>query len=55
MLSMIDPNIEDYCIRHSTPDSDLLKALVAETHKKMEAPHMLSGPIVGHLLKLLVS
>lgn len=55
MLSMIDPNIEQYCLQHSTEDSDLLKALVAETYQKMEAPHMISGPIIGHLLKLLVS
>lgn len=55
MLNMIDAQIEDYALQHSTPDSDLLKLLVAETDKTINAAHMISGPIVGNLLKLLVS
>jgi caffeoyl-CoA O-methyltransferase len=54
MLSLVDRKIEDYAIAKSEPTSKVLQELVEETHKKTTLPQMLTGPIEGRFLKLMV-
>ena len=43
-----------YVERLSTPGSAQLEALAKETMRSLDSPQMLSGPVVGRLLELLV-
>jgi len=45
--------LDDYCARHTTPQSSLLYDLERETHLKTLAPQMLSGYLQGAFLQLL--
>ena len=47
-------NIEDYCLKYSTKESNLLLDLKEYTFKKEKAPQMISGPLVGSLLNMLI-
>ena len=47
-------NIEDYCLKYSTKESNLLLDLKEYTFKKEKAPQMISGPMVGSLLNMLI-
>ena len=52
---MIVPDqIEEYAAGHTTPPTDLLQALAAETRETLRAPQMLTGTIEGRFLELLV-
>jgi len=53
-MNLISKKIEQYCLNQSQPDTSLLKALVNKTLKEEEIPQMLSGPLVGGLLQLLI-
>ncbi len=53
-MNLISKEIEQYCLNQSQPDTGLLKALVNKTLKEEEIPQMLSGPLVGGLLQLLI-
>ena len=53
-MNLISKEIEQYCLDQSQPDTSLLKALVNKTLKEEEIPQMLSGPLVGGLLQLLI-
>ena len=53
-MNLISKKIEQYCLDQSQPDTGLLKALVNKTLKEEEIPQMLSGPLVGGLLQLLI-
>jgi caffeoyl-CoA O-methyltransferase len=46
--------IERYAEEHTTPPAELLAELAAETHATLASPQMLTGPIEGRLLELLV-
>ena len=46
--------IEEYTEAHSTPPDELLQRLYAETHEKLNAPQMLTGPVEGRFLQTLV-
>jgi caffeoyl-CoA O-methyltransferase len=46
--------VEEYARAHSTPPDDLLERLYAETHEKLNAPQMLTGPLEGRFLQTLV-
>jgi caffeoyl-CoA O-methyltransferase len=46
--------IERYAEAHTTPPSELLLRLVEETRAELRSPTMLSGPVAGRLLELLV-
>jgi caffeoyl-CoA O-methyltransferase len=48
---MTDP-LWDYCLQHTSPPSDVLKALERDTHLRTLSPQMLSGPYQGTLLRL---
>ncbi|MGZ4270084.1 MAG: O-methyltransferase [Solirubrobacteraceae bacterium] len=45
--------IDAYAAAHSTPLEPLLAELDAATHASLNAPQMLSGPVVGRLLRTL--
>ena len=53
-MNLISKEIEQYCLDQSQPDTGLLKDLVKKTLKEEEIPQMLSGPLVGGLLQLLI-
>ena len=46
--------IDDYARAHSTPPGELLDRLYEETHEKLSAPQMLTGPLEGRFLEMLV-
>jgi caffeoyl-CoA O-methyltransferase len=46
--------IERYAEEHTTPPSDLLLRLAEETRSELSSPTMMSGPVAGRLLELLV-
>ena len=53
-MDVIDPRIEQYVERLSSPHEDLLAELSAETAKELGMTQMLTGPVAGRLLELLV-
>lgn len=46
---------ESYAARFSAPESELLRQLREDTERTVARAHMLSGPLQGALLKMLVS
>jgi caffeoyl-CoA O-methyltransferase len=52
---IVDERLEEYAERHTTPPEPLLAELAAETKATMPAPQMLTGPIEGRFLELLVA
>jgi caffeoyl-CoA O-methyltransferase len=54
MAFLVDERIEEYAERHTTPPDPLLAELAAETRATMSAPQMLTGPVEGRFLELLV-
>lgn len=54
MLTLVSPELEEYAISKSEPTADLLKELVQTTHRETDMPVMLTGPIEGRFLKLMV-
>jgi predicted O-methyltransferase YrrM len=52
---IVDENLEEYAEQHTTPPDPLLAELAAETRATMAAPQMLTGPIEGRFLELLVA
>jgi caffeoyl-CoA O-methyltransferase len=53
-MKFTDPNIENYCIEHSTPISKIFHSLREETFAKTSAPQMQVGAIEGGFLKFLI-
>jgi caffeoyl-CoA O-methyltransferase len=53
MGELAPAEIEAYAVKHSMAESDLCRELRAETHRRMEYPQMLVGPLEGALLKML--
>ena len=51
---MIDPKIEDYAERLSSPHDQLLAELSEEAARTLGNASMLTGPVAGRLLELLV-
>jgi caffeoyl-CoA O-methyltransferase len=54
MSFIVDEQIEAYAEGHTTPPDPLLAELAEETKATMAAPQMLTGPIEGRFLELLV-
>ena len=54
MDSLMDSRIEAYATDHSTEEPELLQQLALETHEQMDHPQMLTGPLEGSFLHLLV-
>ena len=55
MSFIVDEKLEEYVERHTTPPDPLLAELAAETRATMASPQMLTGPIEGRFLELLVA
>ena len=55
MSFLVEEKLEEYAERHSTTPEPLLAELAAETKATMAAPQMLTGPIEGRFLELLVA
>ena len=53
-MDVIDPRIEEYIERLSSPHEDLLAELSAETAGVLGMTQMLTGPVAGRFLELLV-
>jgi len=54
IVQITDPNIEEYARKMTTPESESIKALVKSSSKELEFTDMLSGNLVGQLIKMLV-
>jgi len=50
----IDERLQDYAEQVSSPHDPLLAALSEETHRTLGSGNMLTGPVAGRLLELLV-
>jgi caffeoyl-CoA O-methyltransferase len=53
-MKLTTDDILAYVERHTTPSSPRLEELSEETHRTLDDPQMLSGPVVGRLLEFLV-
>lgn len=53
MKALISAEIEAYATAHSMSESEVCRTLHAETHRQMDSPQMLVGPLEGAFLKLL--
>jgi caffeoyl-CoA O-methyltransferase len=53
-FGIADPAAEGYAVEHTTAPLPELAALAAETEASLPLPQMLSGPVEGRLLELLV-
>ena len=53
-MDIIDPRIEEYVERFTAPHEELLAELSEETAKELGSTQMLTGPVAGRLLELLV-
>jgi caffeoyl-CoA O-methyltransferase len=53
-MDIIDPRIEEYVERFTTPHDSLLAELSEETARALGTPEMLTGPVAGRLLEFLV-
>ena len=53
MKALVSAEIEAYATSHSMSESEVCRALRAETHRQMDSPQMLVGPLEGAFLKLL--
>jgi caffeoyl-CoA O-methyltransferase len=53
-MDIIDPQIEEYVERLTTPHEDLLHELSHETKSVLGSEQMLTGPVAGRFLEMLV-
>lgn len=53
-MSLSYPDPETYAAAHSQPETPLLRKIRRETYLQVLMPHMLSGPVQGGLLAILV-
>jgi caffeoyl-CoA O-methyltransferase len=53
-VDVIDPRIEGYVERLTSPHDPLLAELSARTAEELGSPQMLTGPVAGRLLEFLV-
>jgi len=51
---IVREEIERYAEEHTTPPSPLLEELAEETHATLRIPQMITSPVAGRLLELLV-
>jgi len=52
-MDFLPPKIDEYALKYSDPESDLLAELNRETHLKVLSPRMLSGHLQGRVLSML--
>jgi caffeoyl-CoA O-methyltransferase len=54
MIPIVPKSLEDYCVAHTTLPDPLLDELAAYTCTHCKDPQMLTGPVEGTLLRMLV-
>ncbi len=54
MLTLTKPGIEEYALGKTEKHDAVLDELMNETHASMDYPQMLTGPIEGQFLKMMV-
>ncbi len=54
MDGIVDPDVERYAEEHTTPPPEYLVALAEETRATLSTPKMMTGPVEGRFLELLV-
>lgn len=54
MKPMVLPEVEAYAEAHSHGESDVCRRLREETHRTMDCPQMVVGPLEGAFLKVMV-
>jgi caffeoyl-CoA O-methyltransferase len=54
MAFIVREEIDRYAEEHTTPPTELLAALAEETRATLRLPQMLTGPVEGRLLEMLV-
>jgi len=54
MKPMVLPEVEAYAEAHSLGESDVCRRLREETHRTMDCPQMVVGPLEGAFLKVMV-
>ncbi|WP_421774812.1 O-methyltransferase [Gracilimonas sp.] len=54
IVQITDANIEEYAREMTTPESEGVKALIASSDAELEYIDMLSGNLVGQMLKMLI-
>ena len=52
-MEFIQPEIQAYAERHTSPESELLSKVNRDTHAKILMPRMLSGHLQGRLLSMI--
>lgn len=52
-MEFIDPKLDDYCVAHSSDQSNLLAELERETWAKVLQPRMISGDFQGRFLSMI--
>lgn len=52
-MEIVHPEIEKYCEKHSSKESDLLQIVNRETHLELLMPRMLSGHLQGRFLAMI--
>lgn len=53
MKALVSAEIEAYAEAHSMAESEVCRTLRAETHKQMDCPQMVVGPLEGAFLKVM--
>lgn len=53
-MEFIDPELLSYCEAHTSAEDPILQKITRETQAKVLMPRMLSGPLQGKILELLV-
>jgi caffeoyl-CoA O-methyltransferase len=53
-MDIIDPRIDDYVEQFTSPHEELLRELSDETARELGMTQMLTGPVAGRLLEMLV-
>src|SRR5215217_8633355 len=53
-MEIVDPRVAEYVERMSSPHEPLLAELSEETRETLSSPGMLTGPVAGRFLELLV-
>lgn len=55
MKELVAPDVEAYAEAHSMPESDVCRRLREETHRAIEFPQMVVGPLEGAFLKMMAT
>jgi caffeoyl-CoA O-methyltransferase len=53
-MQIVSPELEAYAEAHTTPPPEALQALADETRATLRTPQMLTGPVEGRFLEMLV-